>query len=150
METTRSSGLTAGSFFDVFVRRVKKSDAGTVLPSFGASACHYLAAPRRTLANSGRPGQSGRLRGELTGETIVGLHHRPHVDGDHTTVLHYDRPVDHRVARLLGSTEERGGHRIMQRAGVIHRIQIDAEEVCALAGLQRTNIVAPQHGRATP
>jgi hypothetical protein len=65
----------------------------------------------------------------------VRLDHRSHVHGDDRAVLHNDPAVDHRVARLLRSTKQRGGDRIVQAARIIHGVQVDGEIIRAFAFL---------------
>ena len=84
--------------------------------------------------------------GQFAGEAVMGLYNRVHIDRGDLPVFHDDPTVDDRVPRLLRRAEHGGRDRVVQRAGIIDRVQVDAEEICAHPGGQRADIRAAQHG----
>jgi hypothetical protein len=72
-----------------------------------------------------------------------------HIHRDDFTVSHDDLAVDHGEFCALRGAEERGSHRIVQRAGVADGVQVEGEEVGAFPGLERTNVGASKNARAT-
>jgi hypothetical protein len=58
---------------------------------------------------------------------------RPHINSCHSTVFHHDLAVYHGMRGLLRGAEYNCRHRIVQSTREVHRVQIDTEEVSALA-----------------
>jgi hypothetical protein len=50
--------------------------------------------------------------------------------------------------RLLRRAQHGGGDGVVQGARILQPVEIDGEEVRTLAGRQRADIIAPEHGRA--
>ena len=70
----------------------------------------------------------------------MGFDHRGHIDRGDLPVFHDNPPVDHRVPCLLRCAEHCGGDRIVQPAGIIERVLVDAEEIGAHSGGSSTDI----------
>ena len=74
--------------------------------------------------------------------------HRPHVDGGDPAVLDHHPAVNDGDAGAGRRAEDGGRHRVVERPGVVDRAEVEAEEVGALPGLERADVVAAQHPRA--
>ncbi len=55
---------------------------------------------------------------------------------------------NNRIIRLQWRTEYQCGYRIMQRASIIQRAQVDSKEIGAFARLEGTEVGPPQDGRS--
>src|SRR5476651_1273970 len=82
---------------------------------------------------------------QFGGTTVVRRDHRSHVHGDDLTIPYHRLAIDHRVPRLLRSTKQHSGYRIVERAGIADRVEIEREEVGALACFERADVGAAEH-----
>lgn len=71
-----------------------------------------------------------------------------HVHRHDLAILHHHAAVDHGRAGGLRGAEEDGGDGIVERAGIADRVQVEREEVGALAGFERADVGAAEHAGA--
>jgi hypothetical protein len=57
------------------------------------------------------------------------------------TFLDHILPTYYGVIGLSRGAEDQGSYRIVQRASVIETIQLDREEICALANFQGSQVI---------
>lgn len=74
----------------------------------------------------------------------MSLDDRRHVHRHDPAILHDDPAIHDRVAGLLRGAEHGCRYRIIQRARVVHRIEVYAEEVRPHSGREMSDIVAPE------
>jgi hypothetical protein len=70
------------------------------------------------------------------------------VHGEQAPVFHDDTPIDDRQIHALRRAEDECCRWIVQRARIIEPIQVEADEVRALARLDRADVISSQYLRA--
>src|SRR5208283_4145287 len=127
----------------VVLAKLCATESPTITPAFQAipNGClHGTAAPGPCEKCGLTDRNSGCLICDLEAPAVVFFNNRTHLNGGDARVLDDDPSVDNGVLSLLWRTENGGRNRIGECAGVIDRVQVDAEKICAFSRFQGTDI----------